>query len=75
MLLTGLLLGLALLGPAAGFQSDTTRARPKPESPPPAAAKPPARAPLPEPRLEPKEKKPVKPLPLGEPKLKRRKNP
>jgi hypothetical protein len=68
MSLTVLLLGLTLFSPAAPAQADTGKAeKPKPE------AKAPARPARTEPRIDPKPAPKVKPLPLGEPKLKRRK--
>ena len=68
---TGLLLGLALLGPQSA-PADSGKAKPRPELP--ATARP---APLPaftDPKAE-KQKPKTPPKPLGEPKLKRRKNP
>ena len=68
MSLTALLLGLSLLSPVAPAPGDTGKAvKPKPE------AKAPARPARPEPRIDPKPAPKVKPLPLGEPRLKRRK--
>ena len=68
MSLTAFLLGLSLLSPVPAVEADTGKAqKPKPE------AKAPARPARQEPKLEPKPAPKVKPLPLGEPKLKRRK--
>ncbi|HEX7023859.1 MAG TPA: hypothetical protein VF187_03490 [Gemmatimonadales bacterium] len=67
-----LLLGLTLLSlPPAAQAADTTRAgKPKPE------ARAPARPATPQlPKVEPKRGPAPKPLPLGEPRLKRRKPP
>ena len=68
MSLTALLLGLSLISPVTVAQADTGKVeKPKPE------AKAPARPTRTEPRIDPKPAPKVKPLPLGEPKLRRRK--
>ena len=68
MSLTAFLLGLSLLSPVPAAAADTGKAqKPKPE------AKAPTRPAGKEPKLQPRPAPKVKPLPLGEPKLKRRK--
>lgn len=70
MSLSTILLGLSLIAPLVAAPADTVKApKPKPEA---TAPVPPAK---PMPRLEPRRDPVVKPLPLGEPKLKRRKLP
>lgn len=74
MSLSSILLGLSLLGPAMAAPADTVKApKPKPEAPAPAPA--PAPPPKPARKIEPRTDPTIKPLPLGEPKLKRRKFP
>lgn len=70
MTFSTLLLGLSLLSHPVPGAADTVPApKPKPEQP--AVARPTRQ----EPKAEPQRKTPPKPLPLGEPKLKRRKIP
>jgi hypothetical protein len=70
MSLSTILLGLSLISPVMAAPADTVKTpKPKPE----AAA--PARPARPTPRVERRRDPVVKPLPLGEPKLKRRKLP
>jgi len=73
MSLTSLLFGLALMSPVSSAPADSVKApKPKPEAPSPA----PPPSPRPAPKLEPLRDMPPKALvPLGEPKLKRRKLP
>ena len=73
MSLTTILLGLSLIAPVMSAPADSARApKPKPEAPAPRPAPPPRAAP----KVEPKRHLPAKPLvPVGEPKLKRRKLP
>jgi hypothetical protein len=73
MSLTTILLGLSLISPVMSAPADTARTpKPKPEIPAPAPAPPPRTVP----KVEPRRDLPAKPLvPVGEPKLKRRKLP
>lgn len=70
MSLSTILLGLSLVAPAMGAPADTVKApKPKPEAAAPVPSAKPA------PKVEPRRDPEIKPLPLGEPKLKRRKLP
>jgi hypothetical protein len=71
MSFTTILLGLTLIAPAMAAPADSVKApKPKPE------ARAPAPLPRPAPKVEPRRNPPAKPLvPVGEPKLKRRKLP
>ena len=76
MLLVELLFGIALLSHGAPAQADSAKpakSRPVPTTSKPAPAPLPALAPPP--KVEPKPLAPPKSLPVGEPKLKRRKPP
>ena len=76
MLFVELLLGIVLLSPGAIAQGDTVKPakpRPVPTTSKPSPAPLPALAPPP--KVEPKPLTPPKTLPVGEPRLKRRKPP
>jgi hypothetical protein len=74
MLLVELLLAIALLSPGVMAQADS--AKPAKSRPVPSTSKPaPVPALAPRPKVEPKTPTPSKTLPVGEPKLKRRKPP